>query len=237
MGEARLKAGKTREAVAAYERALKLTPQRTAALLGLARARQAAGDRAGAAEAYRRLLDNWQRADASLPALQEAKERTASPVSANGLTPVTRRMAEGRGGVRGPTGPRSRTSRSALMPVAADLADLKVRATCRISRTSFQGRGQVATATRRRLLSDRERPRERCDVLPTTVPVSRSITGPPPVPAGAKHSSSNVAAPSLARTTAPGMTCFSPAARAKWSPNAPLDMLDWSRGNPMTATR
>ncbi len=52
LGQARLKAGRPREAIAAYERALQLTPNRSNALLGLARARRAAGDNQGAAEAY-----------------------------------------------------------------------------------------------------------------------------------------------------------------------------------------
>ena len=78
LGQARLKAGRPREAIAAYERALKLTPNRSNALLGLARARRAAGDRAGAAEAYRRLLDNWSHADADAPALKEAREGAGS---------------------------------------------------------------------------------------------------------------------------------------------------------------
>ena len=73
LGEALLKAGRPREAMAAYERALKLTPNRSAALLGLARARHAAGDEAGAADAYRKLLDNWRDADPDVPALAEAR--------------------------------------------------------------------------------------------------------------------------------------------------------------------
>jgi tetratricopeptide (TPR) repeat protein len=78
LGQARLKAGRPREAVAAYERALRLTPNRSNALLGLARARRAAGDGQGAAEAYRRLLDNWRQADADAPALKEAREGAVS---------------------------------------------------------------------------------------------------------------------------------------------------------------
>ena len=74
LGEARLKAGRPQAAVAAYERALQLTPNRSAALLGLARARRAAGDTQGAADAYRKLLDNWRGADASIPTLREVKE-------------------------------------------------------------------------------------------------------------------------------------------------------------------
>lgn len=49
----------------------KLTPGRSSALLGLARAHAATGDRAAAADAYRALLDNWQHADADLAVLDE----------------------------------------------------------------------------------------------------------------------------------------------------------------------
>jgi tetratricopeptide (TPR) repeat protein len=59
------------EAVTVYERALTETPNRSAALLGLARAKTAAGDAAGASAAYARLAVNWKHADpnvkASLP--------------------------------------------------------------------------------------------------------------------------------------------------------------------------
>ena len=75
LGAARLKAGRAREAVAAYARALQQTPNRSATLLGLARARHAAGDAAGAADAYRKVADNWRDADANLPALQEVRDR------------------------------------------------------------------------------------------------------------------------------------------------------------------
>jgi tetratricopeptide (TPR) repeat protein len=78
LGAARLKAGRPRDAVAAYERALKLTPNRSPALLGLARARHAAGDAAGAADAYRQLLENWKNADGDVPALAEARARAAA---------------------------------------------------------------------------------------------------------------------------------------------------------------
>jgi tetratricopeptide (TPR) repeat protein len=74
LGEARLKARRAREAVAAFERALQQTPNRSPALLGLARARAAAGDAAGAADAYRKLLENWRDADRDLPALKEVRE-------------------------------------------------------------------------------------------------------------------------------------------------------------------
>ena len=75
LGEALLKAGRPREAIAAYERALQLTPNRSAALLGLARARHAAGDASGAAETYAKLLDNWRDADPDVPGLAEARSR------------------------------------------------------------------------------------------------------------------------------------------------------------------
>ena len=74
LGEARLKAGRPHEAVAAYERALQLTPNRSLALLGLARARAAAGNSNGAADAYRQLLANWHSGDKDLPALAEVRK-------------------------------------------------------------------------------------------------------------------------------------------------------------------
>jgi len=78
VGEARLKRGRAQGAVAAYEQALQLTPNRTAALLGLARARRAAGDVAGAADAYGRLRDIWREADARVPALREVRDGAAT---------------------------------------------------------------------------------------------------------------------------------------------------------------
>ena len=73
-GAALLKAGRPADAVAAYEKALQLTPNRTVALLGLARAHRAARNEDAATSAYRRLLENWQSADAEIPAMQEIKE-------------------------------------------------------------------------------------------------------------------------------------------------------------------
>jgi tetratricopeptide (TPR) repeat protein len=78
LGEARLKAGRPREAIAAYERALQLTPNRSSALLGLARARHAAGEASAAADAYRKLLDNWREADPDVPGLAEARSRAGA---------------------------------------------------------------------------------------------------------------------------------------------------------------
>jgi tetratricopeptide (TPR) repeat protein len=74
LGDALLRAGRAKDAVTAYERALELTPKRAAALLGLARARDAAGDKAGASTAYAQLLANWHAADPGIPGLEEAKK-------------------------------------------------------------------------------------------------------------------------------------------------------------------
>ena len=64
------------EAAAVYERALAERPNRSAALLGLARAKTAAGDAAGATAAYARLAANWKRADPKVKALVTAALRT-----------------------------------------------------------------------------------------------------------------------------------------------------------------
>ncbi|HEY7234419.1 MAG TPA: tetratricopeptide repeat protein [Gemmatimonadaceae bacterium] len=77
LGAALIEAHQPAEAEAAYEQALKLAPNRSAALFGLARARAARGDSAGAAEAARRLLANWHAADADLAALAEAQRIAA----------------------------------------------------------------------------------------------------------------------------------------------------------------
>ncbi|HEY2378309.1 MAG TPA: tetratricopeptide repeat protein [Gemmatimonadaceae bacterium] len=73
LGDALVAAKRPAEAEVAYEQELKLTPNRSAALLGLARARAARGDSTGAAEAARRLLANWHAADADLAALPEVR--------------------------------------------------------------------------------------------------------------------------------------------------------------------
>jgi tetratricopeptide (TPR) repeat protein len=72
-GDALLRSGQPRDAIAAYTRALELTPNRVQALLGQARARSAAGDRVGAAAAYRQLATIWARADEDLPELAEVR--------------------------------------------------------------------------------------------------------------------------------------------------------------------
>ena len=77
LGDALVVAKRPAEAEVAYEQELKLTPNRSQALLGLARARAARGDSTGAAEAARRLLANWHAADADLVALQDARRIAA----------------------------------------------------------------------------------------------------------------------------------------------------------------
>jgi tetratricopeptide (TPR) repeat protein len=73
LGALYLKAGQPDSAAAQFERVLTNAPNRSAALLGLARAHVATGDRDAAVKAYSRLLANWRRADADLPALAEVR--------------------------------------------------------------------------------------------------------------------------------------------------------------------
>ena len=65
-GEILLELGRPREAAAAFEQALARWPNRSLALLGLARASAARGDRESARKHYRRLLANWSNADPGL---------------------------------------------------------------------------------------------------------------------------------------------------------------------------
>jgi tetratricopeptide (TPR) repeat protein len=73
LGEILLELGRPREAAAAFDQALGLWPNRSLALLGLARASAALGDRDSARRHYRRLLVNWRSADPVLPELKEAR--------------------------------------------------------------------------------------------------------------------------------------------------------------------
>ncbi len=72
-GELLLRLGRSREALMAFEYALVRTPGRSISLLGAARAAQKLGDRRSAVRYYEALLDNWQRADADVEGLAEAK--------------------------------------------------------------------------------------------------------------------------------------------------------------------
>lgn len=72
-GRALLEAGRPGEALPMFENSLALQPNRPKSLLGLARARRAAGDTAGAADAYRGLVDVWKNVDPDFPGLAEAR--------------------------------------------------------------------------------------------------------------------------------------------------------------------
>ena len=81
---AHLLAGHTAAAMADFQRIVDAPPLGPAgtvypvALIGLARARVAAGDVAGATAAYDQFLDLWKHADADLPLLAEARRERAA---------------------------------------------------------------------------------------------------------------------------------------------------------------
>src|SRR5262249_39826215 len=62
-----------REAIEAFQQALRRNPKRSLSVLGLARAHQAAGDAEAARTRYRELLANYDEADRDLPELAEAR--------------------------------------------------------------------------------------------------------------------------------------------------------------------
>jgi tetratricopeptide (TPR) repeat protein len=68
-----LGAGRAKEAVVWFERTLTRTPNRSRAVLGLARAAAKAGDSAKSRAAYKQFLVNWRTADPNLPELAEAR--------------------------------------------------------------------------------------------------------------------------------------------------------------------
>jgi tetratricopeptide (TPR) repeat protein len=77
-GEVLLQAGRAREAVGWFEKALARTPNRSRALLGLARAAAKAGDRAKSRAAYQQFAQNWRLADPGLPEIKEAQTAIAA---------------------------------------------------------------------------------------------------------------------------------------------------------------
>ncbi len=77
LGELLLESGKAEDALDAYDRALVLSPGRSVALLGRARALAKLGRADEARRAYARLLENWKDADADLPELAEARRGAA----------------------------------------------------------------------------------------------------------------------------------------------------------------
>ncbi len=72
-GELLLQAGRAPDAIGWFEKALVRTPNRSRAVLGLARAAAKAGDGAKSRKAYEQFLVNWAKADAGLPELAEAR--------------------------------------------------------------------------------------------------------------------------------------------------------------------
>lgn len=72
-GEILLQAGRATEAATWFERTLSRTPNRSRAVLGLARALAKAGNKVGSRRAYRQFLINWRLADPALPELAEAR--------------------------------------------------------------------------------------------------------------------------------------------------------------------
>jgi tetratricopeptide (TPR) repeat protein len=66
LGNALLELGRAKEAIAAYEKELELMPNRSNALLGLARAQRAVGDSVAAARTAARVRANWHAADAGV---------------------------------------------------------------------------------------------------------------------------------------------------------------------------
>ncbi|MBP7778046.1 MAG: hypothetical protein KA371_13010 [Acidobacteria bacterium] len=76
-GELLLEAGRAKDAVGWFEKALERTPNRSRAVLGLARALAGAGRRQKSRTAYTQFLANWADADAGLPELAEAQKAVA----------------------------------------------------------------------------------------------------------------------------------------------------------------
>ena len=73
LGELLLEMGQPAAALNEFETALKQTPNRYRAFLGIARAANAAGDRQKASEYYGKLVDLAKNADTERPETQEAK--------------------------------------------------------------------------------------------------------------------------------------------------------------------
>jgi len=73
-----LEAGRPKAAVEWFEKTLTRTPNRSRAVLGLARALAKAGDLPGSREAYQQFLANWKSADPNLPELKEARTATGA---------------------------------------------------------------------------------------------------------------------------------------------------------------
>jgi tetratricopeptide (TPR) repeat protein len=79
LGEVLLETGRPRDAIEAFERALRRNPNRSLAVLGLARARAALGEIDASRRHYRELLANFNEADSDLPELDEARRALQNP--------------------------------------------------------------------------------------------------------------------------------------------------------------
>ena len=77
LGAEYMKAGHADSAAVQFQRVLAHVPNRSASLLGLARARVASGERDAAIKSYTQLLTIWKRADADVPALAEVRAGAA----------------------------------------------------------------------------------------------------------------------------------------------------------------
>ena len=77
LGALYLDAGRADSAALQFEQVLVNQPNRTSALVGLARARKALGETDAAAKAYAAVVANWHRADAGIPGLEEARAGAA----------------------------------------------------------------------------------------------------------------------------------------------------------------
>ncbi len=88
-GELFLAAGRAKEAVIWFERTLARTPNRSRAVLGLARAAAKAGDEAKSRASYKQFLTNWRTADAGLPEIKEAQSVVASGDSSKTPRPAS----------------------------------------------------------------------------------------------------------------------------------------------------
>jgi tetratricopeptide (TPR) repeat protein len=73
LGEVLLEVGRPRDALSAFNQALRRNPNRSLSVLGAARAAAALGDTKAARRHYRQLLANYEKADANLPELKEAR--------------------------------------------------------------------------------------------------------------------------------------------------------------------
>jgi tetratricopeptide (TPR) repeat protein len=79
LGEVLLEAGRPRDAVEPFEQALARNRNRSASVLGLARAHAAVGDTEASRRRYRELLANFDDADNGLPEVEEATRALENP--------------------------------------------------------------------------------------------------------------------------------------------------------------